>query len=122
MILIQTIMKVRNIMGQILVTTQDQVSGFEITHTLGLVRGNTVRARNAVRDFTAGVKTIFGGEIGEYTRLLTEAREQALQRMLEQAEDRGADAIVATRFETSNVLQGVAELYVYGTAVKLRKS
>lgn len=108
-------------MGQILITTQDQVSGFEITHTLGLVRGNTVRARNAVRDLTAGIKTIFGGEISEYTTLLTQAREQSIERMLEDAEKRGADAVVAVRFETSNVLQGVAELYVYGTAVKLRK-
>ena len=108
-------------MGQILMTTQDQVSGFEITHTLGLVRGNTVRARNAVRDFTAGVKTIFGGEISEYTLLLTQAREQAIERLLADAEKRGADAVVAVRFETSNVLQGVAELYVYGTAVKMCK-
>lgn len=108
-------------MGQILITTQDQVSGFEITNTLGLVRGNTVRARNAVRDLTAGIKTIFGGEISEYTKLLTQAREQSIERMLQDAEKRGADAVVAVRFETSNVLQGVAELYVYGTAVKLRK-
>ena len=108
-------------MGQIMMTTQDTLSGFEITHTLGLVRGNTVRARNAVRDLSAGIKTIFGGEISEYTQLLTEAREQAIERMLESAESRGADAVVAIRFETSNVLQGVAELYVYGTAVKLRK-
>ena len=108
-------------MGQILMSTQDQISGFEITHTLGLVRGNTVRARNAVRDISAGIKTIFGGEISEYTRLLTEAREQAIERLLADAEKRGADAVVAIRFETSNVLQGVAELYVYGTAVKIRK-
>jgi len=102
-------------------TTQDQISGFEITHTMGLVRGNTVRARNAVRDITAGVKTLFGGEISEYTLLLTEAREQAIERLLADAEKRGADAVVAVRFETSNVLQGVAELYVYGTAVKISK-
>ena len=108
-------------MGQILMTTQDEIAGFEITHTMGLVRGNTVRARNAVRDITAGVKTLFGGEISEYTMLLTEAREQAIERLLADAEKRGADAVVAVRFETSNVLQGVAELYVYGTAVKIRK-
>lgn len=108
-------------MGQILMTTQDEISGFEITHTLGLVRGNTVRARNAVRDLSAGIKTIFGGEISEYTSLLTSAREQSIERMLEDAEARGADAVVAVRFETSNVLQGVAELYVYGTAVKIQK-
>ncbi len=108
-------------MGQILMTTQDEISGFEITHTLGLVRGNTVRARNAVRDLSAGIKTIFGGEISEYTSLLTSAREQSIERMLEDAETRGAEAVVAVRFETSNVLQGVAELYVYGTAVKIRK-
>jgi len=108
-------------MGQILMTSQDIVSGFEITHTLGLVRGNTVRARNIGRDFTAGIKTLFGGEISEYTTLLTSAREQAIERMLEVADERDADAVVAIRFETSNVLQGVAELYVYGTAVKLRK-
>jgi len=108
-------------MGQPLMTTQDNVSGFEITHTIGLVRGNTVRARNIGRDFTAGIKTLFGGEIAEYTSLLTSAREQAIERMLEDAEARGADAVVAVRFETSNVLQGVAELYVYGTAVKLQK-
>lgn len=108
-------------MGQILMTSQDEVAGFEITHTLGLVRGNTVRARNAVRDLSAGIKTIFGGEISEYTSLLTAAREQAIERMVADAEARDADAIVAIRFETSNVLQGVAELYVYGTAVKLQK-
>lgn len=108
-------------MGQILMSTQDEIAGFEITHTLGLARGNTVRARNALRDISAGIKTIFGGEIKEYTQLLTEARDQAVERMLENAEARGADAIVAIRFETSDVLQGVAELYVYGTAVKLRK-
>lgn len=108
-------------MGQILMSTQDNVSGFEITHTLGLVRGNTVRARHIGRDITAGIKTLLGGEIAEYTNLLTSAREQAIERMLEEAEKRGADAVVTIRFETSNVLQGVAELYVYGTAVKLRK-
>ena len=108
-------------MGQILISTQDDISGFEITHTLGLVRGNTVRARNALRDFSAGIKTIFGGEITEYTKLLTEARNQAVERMLEDAEARGADAVVAVRFETADVLDGVAEMYVYGTAVKLKK-
>lgn len=108
-------------MGQILISTQDDISGFEITHTLGLVRGNTVRARNALRDFSAGIKTIFGGEITEYTKLLTEARNQAVERMLDDAESRGADAVVAVRFETADVLDGVAEMYVYGTAVKLKK-
>ena len=108
-------------MGQILISTQNEISGFEIVNTLGLVRGNTVRARNAIRDISAGIKTIFGGEISEYTQLLTEARNQAIERMLDDAEARGADAVVAVRFETADVLQGVAEMYVYGTAVKLRK-
>ena len=108
-------------MGQILISTQDEIAGFEITNTLGLVRGNTVRARNALRDISAGFKTIFGGEISDYTTLLTEARNQAIERMLDDAEARGADAVVAVRFETADVLQGVAEMYVYGTAVKLRQ-
>lgn len=108
-------------MGQILISTQDEIAGFEITNTLGLVRGNTVRARNALRDISASFKTIFGGEISEYTTLLTEARNQAIERMLDDAEARGADAVVAVRFETADVLQGVAEMYVYGTAVKLRQ-
>jgi uncharacterized protein YbjQ (UPF0145 family) len=84
-----------------------------------LVRGSTVRARNVGRDLFAGLKNLVGGEISEYTKLLADAREQAIERMLKDAERLGADAIVNVRFTTSQVMQGAAEMLAYGTAVKL---
>ena len=100
--------------------TTEKVAGKEIAETLGTVRGSTVRARNLGRDVFAGLKNLVGGEISEYTRLLADAREQAISRMLADAERLGADAIVSVRFNTSQVMQGAAEMLAYGTAVKLK--
>ncbi len=102
----------------ILVTTME-VPGRRIVHCLGLVRGNTVRARHLGRDLQAVLRNIVGGEVLEYTKLLAESREQAIDRMVDEARARGADAIVALRFSSSDVSRGAAELLVYGTAVKL---
>ncbi len=104
-----------------LTTTQDEFADYEITETLGLVRGNTIRARHVGKDIMAGLRTLIGGEITEYTKMLAESREQALDRMVKKAKARKADGIVCMRFTTSAVMQGAAELLVYGTAVKLKK-
>ncbi len=98
----------------------DTIAGQEIVESLGLVRGSTVRARNVGRDIFASIKNLVGGEISEYTRLLADAREEALSRMLKDAEQLGADAIVNVRFMTSAVGQGLAEILAYGTAVNLK--
>jgi uncharacterized protein YbjQ (UPF0145 family) len=103
-----------------LITTQDELADYEITQTLGLVRGNTIRARHVGKDIVAGLRSIVGGEITEYTKMLAEAREQSLDRIVEEADSLGADAIVCLRFTTSPVMQGAAELLAYGTAVKVR--
>jgi uncharacterized protein YbjQ (UPF0145 family) len=100
--------------------TTVHIAGKEITETLGIVRGSTVRARNIGRDFFAGLKNIVGGEISEYTKLLAQSREQAIKRMLDDAERLGAHAVVNVRFTTSQVMQGAAEMLAYGTAVKLK--
>jgi uncharacterized protein YbjQ (UPF0145 family) len=100
-----------------IVVTCDEVPGKKIVRTLGLVRGNTVRVRNIGRDIAAAFKTVIGGEVEEYTKLLAEAREQALGRMVEEAEQLGANAIVALRFGTSEVMQHAAEIVAYGTGV-----
>lgn len=102
-------------------TTQDRFEDYQIVETLGLVRGNTIRARHLGKDILAGLRNIVGGEIGEYTKMLAEAREQSIDRMLAEASDLGADGIVCLRFVTSPVMQGAAELLVYGTAVKLQR-
>lgn len=91
-----------------------------ITETLGIARGSTVRARNVGRDLFAGLKNIIGGEISEYTKLQAESREQALQRMEDDARRMGADAIVNVRLTTSMVMQGCSEILAYGTAVRLK--
>ena len=96
------------------------VEGREISESLGLVRGSTVRARNVGRDIFASLKNIVGGEISEYTRLLADSREQAIERMINDASRLEADAIVNVRFTTSAVMQGSAEILAYGTAVKLK--
>jgi len=101
-----------------IVVTTEQIAGKTITETLGLVRGSTIRARHMGRDIVAGLRGIVGGEITEYTVMLAQAREDALQRMIEQAEKMGANAIVGTRFVTSMVMSGAAEMVAYGTAVK----
>lgn len=100
-----------------IIVTSDQIEGRKIIKTLGLVRGSTIRARHLGHDFMAGLRNIVGGEITDYTKMLAESREQALQRMVEQAEEMGANAIVSTRFVTSMVMSGASELLAYGTAV-----
>jgi uncharacterized protein YbjQ (UPF0145 family) len=95
------------------------VPGKEISETLGVVRGSTVRARNFGSDIFAGLKNLVGGEISEYTKLMADAREQAIKRMLDDAQRLGADAVINVRFTTSQVMQGAAEFMAYGTAVKL---
>lgn len=104
-----------------LVTTQDSFEEYQITQTLGLVYGNTIRARHLGNDILAGLKTLVGGEITEYTKMMAESREQALDRMIQRARDLGADAIVGMRFTTSSVMQGAAEILAFGTAVKLSR-
>ncbi|MXY44350.1 MAG: YbjQ family protein [Dehalococcoidia bacterium] len=101
-----------------IVTTTDAIPGATIVETLGLVRGSTVRARHIGRDIMAGLRNIVGGEVDEYTKLLAEAREESLQRMIESAEAMGGNAVVGTRFITAGVAQGAAEIVAYGTAVK----
>lgn len=100
-----------------IVSTSEGVAGHRITRTLGLVRGNTIRARHLGRDIQALGRNIVGGEIAEYTKLLAEAREQALDRMVAEGKELGANAIVMVRFSTSMVMSGAAELLAYGTAV-----
>jgi len=101
-----------------IVVTTEQIAGKRITETLGLVKGSTIRARHVGRDIVAGLRGIVGGEITEYTVMLAQAREDALQRMIEQAEKMGANAIVGAKFVTSMVMSGAAEMVAYGTAVK----
>lgn len=101
-----------------IVTTTPDVEGRRITRTYGLVRGNTIRARFVGRDIMAALRSIAGGEIGEYTKMMAEAREQAIDRMVEEARALGADAVVAVRFQTSLVMTGASEILCYGTAVR----
>jgi uncharacterized protein YbjQ (UPF0145 family) len=102
-----------------MITTTETIPNREIREILGIARGSTVRARNVGRDIFAGLKNIIGGEISEYTKLQAESREQAMQRMVEDAESLNADAIVNIRFTTTMVMQGASEILAYGTAVKL---
>lgn len=102
----------------IVVTTPD-VAGRRVRRTLGLVRGNTIRARHLGHDVTAALRNVAGGEVHEYTKMMAESREQAIDRMVEEAEAMGADAVVAVRFQTSMVMKGAAEMLCYGTAVEL---
>ena len=103
----------------IVVVNTDSIPGKEITEVLGLVRGNTVQAKHIGKDVRAGFKQLVGGEIKEYTEMMSEAREIAFKRMVEKAEELGADAIINIRFMTSSIMTGAAEILVYGTAVKL---
>ena len=100
-----------------IMVSASQIEGKKITKTLGLVKGSSIRARHIGRDITAGLRSVVGGEIPEYTKLMAESREQAIQRMFVEAETMGANAIVDVRFVTSMVMSGAAELLVYGTAV-----
>ena len=103
-----------------IVVTTETITGKEIAEVLGLVRGNTIRARHVGRDILAGLKGIVGGEISDYTKMMAESREQCLDRMKEEAKSLGADAVIGARFMTSSLMQGAAELLAYGTAVKLK--
>lgn len=102
-----------------LLSNLETVPGKKIVEHFGLVQGNSVRSKHIGRDFMAGLKNIFGGELAGYTELLQESREEAMSRMVQQAESMGANAILNIRFSTSSVTQGAAELYAYGTAVTL---
>lgn len=102
------------------ITNTDSVPGREIAEILGLVRGNSVRAKHIGRDIMAGLKGIVGGEIAGYTELLADAREESYKRMVKNAEALGADAILNVRFVTSMVAQTMSEMLAYGTAVKLK--
>ena len=101
-----------------IVTSTNEVPGKKIKEIIGVVKGNTVRAKNIGRDIAAGFKNLVGGEIKSYTDLLVQAREESYNRMVNQAIDKGADAIVGMRFMTSMVVGGAAEILAYGTAVK----
>lgn len=100
-----------------LITTGENIHGKIIVKTLGLVRGNTVRARHIGRDIGAAFRTMIGGEVVEYTKLIAESREQAIDRMTDEAKELGANAIIMLRFSTSSIMAGAAELLAYGTAV-----
>jgi len=104
-----------------ILVTSDKIFGKEIKETLGLVKGNTIKAKHIGKDILAGLRNIVGGEIKEYTEALDEARKIAIERMVKEAEKLEADAVVCIRFTTSQVMSGAAELLVYGTAVKLVK-
>jgi len=101
--------------------TTDAVTGYKITENLGMVKGNTIRARNVGADILAALKSLFGGEISEYTKMIAQSREQALDRMCEDAANKGANAVIGLRFSTSMIMQGTAEILAYGTAVVLEK-
>jgi len=103
----------------VIISTTEHIPGKEISEILGVARGSTVRARNIGKDIFAGFKNIIGGEIQEYTQLQADSREEAIKRMIDDAEELGADAIVNVRLTTSMVMQGAAEILSYGTAVKL---
>ena len=102
-----------------IITTSENIPNKEITDILGIARGSTVRARNLGRDIFAALKNVVGGEIEEYTKLQADAREQALERMINDAISLNADAVINIRFSTSLIMQGASEILVYGTAVKL---
>ncbi len=101
-----------------IVATSESIVGKRVSAVLGMVRGNTVRARHIGNDVVAAFKNLAGGEITDYTKMLAESREQAIDRMIEDAESLGANAIIGVRFTTSSVMQGAAEILVYGTAVR----
>jgi len=108
--------------SNMVLTNIESVPGMRVTAHFGVVSGSTVRAKHVGRDIMANLKNIVGGELKGYTKLLQEARDTAMERMIKDAEALGANAIINIRFATSSIAQGAAELYVYGTAVKLQKS
>ena len=100
-----------------ILTTSDQIEGKKITNTIGLVRGSTIRARHVGRDIMAGLRSLVGGEIMDYTKMMAESREQAIQRMVEDAEKKGANAVVGMKFTTSMIMSNASEILAYGTGV-----
>lgn len=105
-----------------IITTIETIPGMRVKEHCGLVSGSTVRAKNMFLDFGAGLKNTIGGELKSYTHLLSEAREEAVKRMIEQARKLRANAIVNVRFATSSITAGAAEVYAYGTAVEVEKA
>lgn len=105
-----------------ILSTTFEVNKYQVVEILGLVRGNTIRARHLGRDIMAMLRGMIGGEVRDYTKMMAEAREQALDRMVAEAESIGANAIIGVRFSTSSLMQGAAELLAYGTAVKIAKN
>ena len=103
-----------------IVSTTDKIPGYEVDEIIGVVKGNTVRARNIGRDIGAGFKNLIGGEIKTYTEMISHARDEAFNRMINEAIEAGAHAVINVRFMTSMIMQGASEMLVYGTAVKLR--
>jgi uncharacterized protein YbjQ (UPF0145 family) len=103
-----------------ILATSDKIEGREIVETIGIVRGNAARARGLGYDITAGFRNLFGGAVPEYTKLMTESRDEATQVMIQAAQAAGADAIVTVRYTTSTIASGVSEILAFGTAVKLR--
>jgi len=108
-------------MLDIIITTGNEIPGKRIIKILGVVKGNTVRARNVGRDIGAGLKSIIGGEIKTYTNMIINARDEAYNRMVNQALDMKADAIIGVRFTTSMIMTGASEMFAFGTAVKIDK-
>ncbi len=102
-----------------IVVTTENIPGKKIVKTIGLVKGNTIRARHIGRDIMASFRNVVGGEITDYTKMMAESREQSLDRMIEEAKKLGANAIIGSRFITASVMQGAAELLAYGTAVTI---
>jgi len=103
-----------------IIATTDTIAGKDITQTLGMARGSTIQAKHIGKDIMSGLRSIVGGELTEYSEMLEEAREKAVNRMVEDAEKMGADAVVNVRFMTSMVMAGAAEILAYGTAVKMK--
>ncbi len=103
-----------------IIVNTDFVQGKKIVETMGIVRGNTIRAKHLGKDIVAGLRQLVGGELKEYTEMLTEARKESMQRMVEEAKALGADGIINVRYTTSQVMASAAEILVYGTAVKLK--
>ncbi len=102
-----------------IVATSEQIEGKKITKTIGLVKGSTIRARHLGRDVMAGLRGLVGGEVTDYTKMMAESREEALNRMIKDAEKKGANAVVSMRFATSMVMQNASEVVAYGTGVVL---
>jgi len=107
-------------MKEIITSTTENIPGKQIKEILGVVKGNTIRARNIGVDIVAGLKNVVGGEVKTYTKMTITAREEAFNRMINEAADLGADAIIGIRFTTSVVMQGASEMLAYGTAVKIK--